>query len=79
MQRPGQEALTREVTKDVIAEARFGRPLCSPPATEIRSVAGELRYGLKLGVPLPVVCHCTILSEIGLWCLITFWQALKRE
>ena len=41
MQRPGQEALTREVTKDVIAEARFGRPLCSPPATEIRSVTGD--------------------------------------
>ncbi len=42
MQRPGQEALTREVTKDVIAEERFGRPLCRPPATEIRSVTGDV-------------------------------------
>jgi hypothetical protein len=42
MQRSGQEALTREVTEDVIAEARFGRPLCSPPATEIRSVTGDV-------------------------------------
>ena len=41
MQRPAQEALTREVTKDVIAEACFGRPLSSPPATEIRSVTGD--------------------------------------
>ena len=45
MQRTGQEALTREVTKDVIAEARFGRPLCSPPATEIRSVTGDFDTG----------------------------------
>jgi len=45
MQRPGQKALTREVTKDVIAEARFGRPLCSPPSTEIRSVTGDLDRG----------------------------------
>jgi len=45
MQRPGQEALTREVTKDVIVEARFGMPLCSPPATEIRSVAGDFDTG----------------------------------
>jgi len=45
MQRPGQEARTREVTKDVIAEARFGRPLCSPPATEIGLVTGDLDTG----------------------------------
>jgi hypothetical protein len=45
MQRPGQEALAREVTKDVIAKARLGRPLCSPPATEIRSVAGDFDMG----------------------------------
>jgi hypothetical protein len=57
MQRPGQEALTREVTKDVIAEAWFGRPLCSPPATEIRSVTGDLRCRLNLLMPLPIVCH----------------------
>jgi hypothetical protein len=36
---------------DVIAEARFGRPLCSPPATEIRST-GDFRYGLNLLIPL---------------------------
>ena len=41
MQGTGQEALTREVTKDVIAEARFGRPPCSTPATEIRSMAAD--------------------------------------
>ena len=45
MQQPGQEALTREVTKDVITEARFGRPLCSPPATEIRLVTGDFDTG----------------------------------
>jgi hypothetical protein len=45
MQRLGQEALAREVTKDVIAEARLGRPLCSPPAAEIRSVIGEFDTG----------------------------------
>jgi hypothetical protein len=45
MQWPGQEALTREVTKDVITEARFGRPLCSPPATEIRSMAADFDTG----------------------------------
>jgi hypothetical protein len=45
MQRPRQEAFTREVAKDVIAEARFGRPLCSPPATEIRSVSGDFDPG----------------------------------
>jgi hypothetical protein len=41
VQRPGQEALTREVTMDVIAQMRSGRALCNPPATEIRSVAGD--------------------------------------
>ncbi len=41
MQRRRQEALTREVTHDIIAQARFGRPVCSPPATEIRSVSGD--------------------------------------
>jgi hypothetical protein len=41
MQRPGQEALTGEVTEDVIAEARFGTPLCRTPATEIRSVTSD--------------------------------------
>jgi len=45
MQCPGQEALTREVTKDVIAEARCGRPLCSPPAAQIRSMAAGLNTG----------------------------------
>ena len=45
MQGPGQEALTGEVTKEVIAEARFGGPLCSPPATEIRSVTGDFDTG----------------------------------
>jgi len=45
VQRPGQEALAREVTKDVIAQARFGKPLCSPPATEIRSVIGDFETG----------------------------------
>ena len=41
MQWPGQEALTREVTKDVITEARSGRPPCSPPATEITSMGAD--------------------------------------
>ena len=41
LQRVGQEALTGEVTKDVIAVARFGRPLGSPPAAEVRSVSGD--------------------------------------
>ena len=41
VQRPGQEALAREVTVYVIAKARIGRPLRSPPATEIRFVAGD--------------------------------------
>ncbi|MGB6882622.1 MAG: hypothetical protein WA621_07435 [Candidatus Acidiferrum sp.] len=41
LQQPGQEALTREVTMDVIAESRFGRTLCSPPATEIRSMGAD--------------------------------------
>ena len=45
MQGPGQEALTGEVTKEVIAEARFGGPLCTPPATEIRSVTGDFDTG----------------------------------
>lgn len=45
MQRPGQEALTREVTKDVIAESRFGRPLYSLPAAEIGSVTGDFDTG----------------------------------
>jgi len=45
VQWPGQEALSREVTMDVITEARRGRPLCSPPATEIRSVAADLDPG----------------------------------
>jgi hypothetical protein len=45
MQWPGQEALTREVTKDVITEARVGRALCSPPATEIRSMIGDFDTG----------------------------------
>jgi hypothetical protein len=45
MQWPRQEALTREVTKDVVAEARLGRPLCSQPATEIRSVAADFDTG----------------------------------
>jgi hypothetical protein len=42
VQRRGQEALTREVPRDIIAEARFGRPLRSPPVTQIRSVTGDL-------------------------------------
>ena len=45
MQWLGQEALAREVTKDVITEARFGRALCSPPATEIRSMAADIDTG----------------------------------
>ena len=45
MQWLGQEALTREVTKDVIAEARFGGPMRSPPATEIRSMTGDFDTG----------------------------------
>jgi len=45
MQRPGQEALTREVTKDVIAEARFGGPVRSLPAAEIGSVPGDFNRG----------------------------------
>ncbi len=45
MQGPGQEALTRKVTKDVITEARLGRPLCSPPATEIRTMAADFDAG----------------------------------
>ncbi len=32
MQRLGEEALTREIANDALAEARFGRPLCSTPA-----------------------------------------------
>ena len=51
MQCPGQKALTREVTMDVIVEARFSRPLCSPPATEIRSVAGDFDAART-------DCHC---------------------
>ena len=45
MQRSRQEALTREVAKDVIAETRFSGPLCRPPATEIRSVTGDFDTG----------------------------------
>jgi len=41
MQWFGQQALTCEVTKDVITEARFGRPLCNPPAAEVRSMAAD--------------------------------------
>lgn len=46
MQRPGQKALAREIAKDIIAEAGFGRPLCSAPATEIRLVTGDFDTGL---------------------------------
>ncbi len=45
MQWPGQEALTCEVTNDVIAEARCSRTLCSPPATQIRSMGGDFDTG----------------------------------
>jgi hypothetical protein len=45
MQRPGQEPLTREVTKDVITEARFSKPMCSPPAPQIRPVTGDFDTG----------------------------------
>src|SRR5215468_6738257 len=45
MQRPGQETLTREVTKDVVAEARVGIPVRSPPPTEVRSVTGGFDRG----------------------------------
>lgn len=45
MQRPGQEALTREVANDAIAQARFGRPLCSAPVAQIRPVTGEFDSG----------------------------------
>jgi hypothetical protein len=41
MQGLRQKALTREITQDVIAEPRFGTPLASPPAAEIRSVIGH--------------------------------------
>ena len=45
MQRPGQEAFTGEVTKNIITEARFGRAMGSPPATEIRLVTGDFDTG----------------------------------
>ena len=45
MQRTGQEALTREITKNVISEARFGRLLCSTPAAQIRPVSGDFDTG----------------------------------
>ena len=47
MQRPGQEALAREVTQDVIAEARCGRPLRSAPAAEIGCMAADLDTGTQ--------------------------------
>src|SRR5579872_1819398 len=45
LQWPGQEAITREVTQDVITERRVRRPLCRPPAAEIRSMAADVDTG----------------------------------
>ncbi|HEX4232497.1 MAG TPA: hypothetical protein VHZ07_27800 [Bryobacteraceae bacterium] len=33
-ERPGQKVLTREVTKDVIAEARFGQAAAQPASNQ---------------------------------------------
>ena len=40
-----QQALTRKITNDVITQARFGRPPCSPPAAEIGAMAADFEMG----------------------------------
>ena len=45
MQWRRQEAITRQITKNVIAESRLGRTLRSPPAAQIRSMAADFDTG----------------------------------